>query len=82
MNPCVNAGRYGPFCLTRTVAWAWMRARISQGWETENFNMVEQLFIGIDVSKTTLDIAVRPTGEKWCTANAPSEISALVERFE
>ncbi|WP_136800054.1 IS110 family transposase [Desulfosediminicola ganghwensis] len=44
--------------------------------------MDQQIFIGIDVSKTKLDIAVRPTKEKWSTANAPTEISALVKRFE
>lgn len=44
--------------------------------------MAEKIFIGIDVSKTTLDIAVRPTGEKWCAANAPAEIFTLVERLE
>ena len=38
------------------------------------------LFIGIDVSKATLDVAVLPTAEAWRFANAPSEIDGLVER--
>ena len=44
--------------------------------------MIQQIFIGIDVSKTKLDIAVRPTRDQWSTANAPTEISALAKRFE
>ena len=37
-------------------------------------------FVGIDVSKATLDIAVRPTAEVWQVANSPDGIDALVER--
>lgn len=44
--------------------------------------MIQQIFIGIDVSKTKLDITVRPTRDQWSTANAPTEISALAKRFE
>ena len=39
------------------------------------------VFVGIDVSKATLDIAVRPTGEAWTSANAPDGIDALVARI-
>ena len=42
---------------------------------------MELLFVGIDVSKATLDIAVRPTGETWTSANAPDGIDALVARI-
>ena len=38
-------------------------------------------FVGIDVSKATLDVAVRPTGEAWTSANAPDGIDALVARI-
>ena len=38
-------------------------------------------FVGIDVSKATLDVAVRPTGETWTSANAPDGIDALVARI-
>lgn len=34
--------------------------------------------LGIDVSKTWLDIAVRPTGASWQVANDPTGITALV----
>ena len=40
------------------------------------------LFVGIDVSKDTLDIAVRPTAETWQVANAAAEISTLVAQLE
>jgi transposase len=39
------------------------------------------LFVGIDVSKDRLDVAVRPTGELWEEAYDPGGISALRERL-
>ncbi len=39
------------------------------------------IFVGIDVSKATLDVAVRPNGEAWTSANAPDGIDALVARI-
>ncbi len=39
------------------------------------------VFVGIDVSKATLDVAVRPTGETWTSANASDGIDALVARI-
>ncbi len=38
-------------------------------------------FIGIDVSKSNLDVAVRPTEERWRCANDEAGIAALVERL-
>src|SRR5262249_37519186 len=44
--------------------------------------MAEPLtFAGIDVSKATLDVAVRPTGEAFRLANDPAGLAALVERL-
>ena len=40
-----------------------------------------QLGVGIDVSKTTLDVAVFPTGERWQTSNDETGIGSLVERL-
>lgn len=40
------------------------------------------LFVGIDVAKDTLDVAVRPTAETWQVANETASISALVEQLE
>ena len=39
------------------------------------------LFVGIDVSKAALDVAVRPTAEAWQAANDPDGIDALVDRL-
>ena len=36
------------------------------------------LFVGIDVSKRTLDLAIRSTGETWRVAHTPERIAAIV----
>ena len=36
--------------------------------------------VGIDVAKAWLDIAVRPSGTTWRTANAETDLPELVER--
>jgi transposase len=38
-------------------------------------------FVGIDVAKAQLDIALRPTGERWAVANDDAGIAALVARL-
>jgi transposase len=37
--------------------------------------------IGIDVSKATLDVAVRPSGDRWQVSNDPEGCAALVGRL-
>jgi transposase len=39
-------------------------------------------FVGIDVAKAQLDIALRPSGERWAVANDASEVAPLVERLQ
>src|SRR5438552_1005937 len=39
-------------------------------------------FVGIDVAKAQLDIALRPSGERWAVANDASEVATLVERLQ
>src|SRR5919206_1027127 len=41
-----------------------------------------QLFVGIDVAKAQLDIALRPTGDRWAVANDEPGIAALVVRLQ
>jgi transposase len=41
---------------------------------------VEQ-FVGIDVSKAVLDVAVGPAGDAWSVANSPEGIGQLVDRL-
>ncbi len=37
-------------------------------------------FVGIDVSKAQLDVALRPSGERWQVPNDPNGCATLVER--
>src|SRR5262245_31719740 len=39
-------------------------------------------FVGIDVAKAQLDLALRPTGERWTVVNDDAGIAALVERLQ
>src|SRR5262245_22274942 len=39
-------------------------------------------FIGIDVAKAQLDIALRPSGERWAVPNDTSGVAMLVERLQ
>jgi transposase len=41
----------------------------------------EELFVGIDVSKATLDVAVLPTNDSWSVPNTDKGISDLVGRL-
>jgi len=41
----------------------------------------QQIFVGIDVAKAQLDIALRPTGERWAVPNDDPSITALVARL-
>lgn len=43
--------------------------------------MTENIFVGIDVSKKFLDVAVRPSGEQWQVENNTEGIGRLVERL-
>ena len=43
--------------------------------------MSQELFVGIDVSKATLDVAVLPTKESWSVPNTEQGISDLVARL-
>jgi len=39
-------------------------------------------FVGIDVAKAQLDIALRPAGERWAVPNDASGIAPLVDRLQ
>jgi transposase len=41
-----------------------------------------QLFVGIDVAKAQLDIALRPTGERWEVTNDEAGIASLVAHLQ
>jgi len=40
------------------------------------------VYVGVDVSKTQLDIAVRPTGQRWTAANTEAGIADAVARLQ
>jgi len=42
----------------------------------------KEYFVGIDVSKGSLDVAVLPDGQSWSIANTEMEIPSLVERLK
>jgi transposase len=44
--------------------------------------MLSQMFVGIDVAKAQLDIALRPTGERWTVPNDETGIAVLVGRLQ
>lgn len=41
-----------------------------------------QVFVGIDVAKAQLDLALRPTGERWAVTNDAPGIAALVAQLQ
>jgi transposase len=38
-------------------------------------------FVGIDVAKNRLDVAIRPSGERWTVEQTPEAIAGLVQRL-
>jgi transposase len=45
-------------------------------------NLSVEIWVGIDVNKTQLDVAVAPTGETWSAGNDEKGISKTVERLQ
>ena len=39
-------------------------------------------FIGIDAAKAQLDIALRPSGERWAVPNDASGVTMLVDQLQ
>ena len=42
----------------------------------------EERFVGIDVSKAMLEVAIRPSGERWSVANEEAGVRELVKVLE
>ncbi len=42
----------------------------------------ETVYVGIDMSKSCVDVAVRPTGQMWTISNDESGIGELVSRLK
>jgi transposase len=45
-------------------------------------NLESSVYVGIDVSKASLDIAVRPSGEHWQVENNSEGIARLVAKLQ
>jgi len=75
--PRVTKGRLRqPFHRTRTVAWAASEARLRKegiGWTPT--------VVGIDVSKSQLDVHVRGSDESFVVARDAEGLAALSERL-
>jgi transposase len=44
--------------------------------------MTRSVFVGIDVAKGTLDVAMRPSGERWQLANEAAALPAVLTRLQ
>ena len=42
---------------------------------------MSEIYVGVDVSKATLDVAVRPSGEAWSVSNDGAGVASLVARL-
>lgn len=71
-----------PFLRTRTVVWAG-GARILQGRVRKENVLMEPTpsYVGIDVAKGHLDVAVHPSGEEWRVEHHPEGISNLATQL-
>ena len=43
--------------------------------------MAAEIFIGIDVARDSLEVAVRPTGEQWSVGNQSVGTAFRLDRF-
>src|SRR3989442_11059043 len=77
-------GSSRPSTQTRTVAWA-TRARIRQDRVTiggsPRMNQAD-VFVGIDVAKSRLDVALHPSGATWTVPNSEAGIAGLVAQLQ
>src|ERR1700726_4550523 len=71
----------------RTVAGAASRARMAQGGtrsaalEANTAGSAVEVYVGIDVPKAQLEVAIRPSGERFSEANDARAVRRLVKRL-
>src|SRR2546422_73313 len=88
VRPSVSVGVARPILRARTVARA--SARIPQGRANSSrpcpggsaMPPAAPTFVGIDVAKAELVIAIRPSGDRWTVANDEAGIQTLVKRLD
>src|SRR2546422_636201 len=87
MRPSFSKGVAHPLLVASPHSCLGPRARIVQGRvQTSCFTpggamLAPTVFVGVDVAKATLDVAVRPTSERWSVANDEPGIQSLVARL-
>src|SRR5262245_5936048 len=86
-RPRVSLGVARPSLRARTVARA--RARMTQGRATTGLPLrggylmsAAPVFVGIDVAKSELVAAMRPSGESWVLVNDETGIQELLQRLK
>ena len=73
-----------PRVRARTVAWA-NQARILQGRASNSQEVLmeqEATYVGIDVAKAQVDVAVRPTDERWEVSHDDAGIRQLISKLK
>ncbi len=68
----------------RTVAWA-NGARIVQGRANNSQEVLmeqEAIYVGIDVAKAQMDVAIRPTDDRWEVSHDDAGVRQLVSRLK
>ncbi len=79
MDRCVLKSK-----LTRTVAWS-IVTRITQGWVNQDYKgemMENKVYVGIDVSKDKVDVALFPDGVTWTVAQDEAGLEELVRKLK
>jgi transposase len=72
----------GQHAKARTVAWDQSPHRARMGCGVGAISGGKPMFVGIDVSKARLDVALRPGHESFSVANNPRDIASLVKRLK
>ena len=82
-RPSKSEGRRTLPCRVRTAAWAIkpVSARLGQH-QGEVIMERESIFIGIDVAKEKMDIAVRPSDRTWSTSYDDDDVEVLVGQLQ
>ncbi len=86
-RPAFSRGVARPVLVASPNSCLGRQARIVQGRvETSRFRTgglmtAPTVFVGIDVAKATLDVACRPSGDRWQVAHDPRGIEMLLQRL-
>lgn len=80
-EPVNELGSSRPSLLNPNSCPGLMSPHIARTGVRESMPEAEESFVGIDVSKDTLDVAIRPGGDRWTAKNDEKGIQTLVARL-